>query len=205
MNAPCAGPIEIDATRIDWSSLEAAFCYRAPDCRAYLDIATGQVPIIRDATGEGAVMLARIASEPGRYLLVEPMPARDQHGWISSFIASLEDEVLRAELSRAVAGPGAFRLFKQVLRAHHREVQRWFRFRSALLRPRIVAWLRSHGLVSATPAAAPPRPAPPPTPENQPVDEALMRQIAHAHLDSLPDTALDLAISYLRYRLRPPT
>lgn len=203
MNAPCAGPVEIDATKIDWSSLEAAFCYRAPDCRAYLDLVTGQVAIIREATGDSATIMARIAADPGRYLLVEPLPARDQHGWINSFIASLEDEALREELSRAVAGPGAFRLFKQVLRAHHREVQRWFRFRSALLRPQIVVWLRSHGLVSATPAAASPRPEPP-RPSSLPSSEALLRQLAHAHLDSLPDTALDLAISYLRYRLQSP-
>jgi len=44
-----AGPNYIDPARLDWSSLEAAFCYRAPDCRAFLRLATGQVPVIRDA------------------------------------------------------------------------------------------------------------------------------------------------------------
>lgn len=196
-----ASPMELDSTRIDWASLEAAFCYRAPDRRAYFDVATGQVPVVHEVAGVGVEPPSRITAEPGRFLLIEPMPARDQHGWITGFIDSLEPGELREELLRAVAGAGAFRLFKQVLRAHHREVQRWFRFRSALLRPHIVAWLRSRGVGVALPRIVL---QPPAAIEPGGEAELRLRQTAHAQLDVLPDAALDLAVSYLHYRLRSP-
>lgn len=195
--------MEIDPTRIDWAGLEAAFCYRAPDRRAFFDLATGQVPIVHEVAGGGGET-SRIAGEPDRYVLIEPLPAREQHGWITGFIASLEDGALREALVRAIAGAGAFRLFKQVLRAHHREVQRWFRYRSTLLRPHIVAWLAARGVVIAPRVVGTPSAAPQPLVAIEPggATESLLRQTAHVQLDRLPDAALDLAVSYLRYRLR---
>lgn len=187
--------MELDSTRIDWASLESAFCYRAPDRCAYFDLGSGQVVVVREGAGEGAEALARVSAEPGCFLLVEPLPAREQHGWITGFIGSLEQGPLREELGRAIAGPGAFRLFKQILRAHHREVQRWFRFRSTRLRPHIVAWLKARGVVIILPPASS---------ERAGTSEAWLRQCAHARLEGLPDAALDLAVSYLRHRAGPP-
>lgn len=189
--------MEIDPTRIDWASLEAAFCYRAPDRRAYLDLASGQVAILREGEPASSGTLARIVAEPGRFLGIESVPAREQHGWITGFIASIEDAALRESLGRAVAGPGAFRLFKQQLRAHPDEVQRWFRVRSALLRPHIVAWLQANEVRLTAAPAVTTRP-----PDGGDASEGRQRRFAHAQLDALPDAALDLAVSYLRFLVR---
>ena len=55
--------------------------------------------------------------------------------------------LLRERLSDAIDGRGTFGRFKRVLSAYDDERERWFAFKDARLRERIVAWLADEGIV----------------------------------------------------------
>ena len=65
---------------------------------------------------------------------------------METFIATVKNRHLQDRLQRAISGQGAFPYFKDVLLDDPSERERWFQFKQAYLRERILDWLASEGV-----------------------------------------------------------
>jgi len=142
---------------VDWEALEDAFENNAPEVHSYLHVGSGEVLRVVDGIADPE-MHARIASDSA-YLRIEPVSSREQYRWMERFIPMVEEPNLRAQLSQAIDGKGAFRRFKDVLIAFTAERERWFAFRSERLRVFMEAWLAANAM---RPIARPAWPTEPP-------------------------------------------
>lgn len=99
-----------------------------------------------------------------RYVAVPRDETHEAYRDMADFIPTIADERLRERLADAIDGRGAFGRFKRVLSAHDDERERWYAFRDARQRDRIMAWLAHQGIVpvSGTPKSAGSRDARPP-------------------------------------------
>ena len=140
-SAPTGTPKDVP---VDWEALEDAFENNAPEVHSYLHLTTGEVLRVVDGVADPQ-MHVRIASD-GNYLRIDPVSSREQYRWMERFIPMVEDADLRAKLSVAIDGKGAFRRFKDVLMAYGPERERWFTFRSERLRTFMEAWLTAHAI-----------------------------------------------------------
>src|SRR4029077_3769570 len=129
---------------IDWEALEDAFENNAPEVHSYLHLVTGEVLRVVDGVADPQ-MHVRIASDPN-YLRIDPVSSREQYRWMERFIPMVEDSDLRAKLTIAIDGKGAFRRFKDVLMAYGPDREKWFTFRSERLRTFMEAWLTAHAI-----------------------------------------------------------
>jgi len=129
---------------IDWEALEDAFENNAPEVHSYLHLVTGEVLRVVDGVADPQ-MHVRIASDPN-YLRIDPVSSREQYRWMERFIPMVEDNDLRAKLTIAIDGKGAFRRFKDVLMAFGPDREKWFTFRSERLRTFMEAWLTAHAI-----------------------------------------------------------
>jgi len=129
---------------IDWEALEDAFENNAPEVHSYLHLVTGEVLRVVDGVADPQ-MHVRIASDPN-YLRIDPVSSREQYRWMERFIPMVEDSDLRAKLTIAIDGKGAFRRFKDVLMAFGPDREKWFTFRSERLRTFMEAWLTAHAI-----------------------------------------------------------
>ena len=118
--------MERQPTVIPWSDLEIAFCNTTPGFRRYLDLVAGRVIAIEVHIAANNATLQQVTAEPGRFVRIQSIASREQHGWMTRFIATVEDPQLRARLSEAIEGTGSFQRFKQILRGEPAERQRWF-------------------------------------------------------------------------------
>jgi hypothetical protein len=78
-----------------------------------------------------------------------PLPHHDSRvGYrdMEEFIETLLPGYLQDQLWRAIRGCGAFRRFKDVLLEAPDQEQRWFAFRDARLRARVLDWLTEEGI-----------------------------------------------------------
>ena len=96
-----------------------------------------------------------------RYIGVPQADAHEGYRDMEDFIVTVEDEQLRDQLWRAISGRGAFRCFKNVLANHFHERERWFAFKDARLKQRVLDWLASEGI---EPIIEPPAEEPDPPP-----------------------------------------
>ncbi len=129
---------------VDWEALEDAFENNAPEVHSYLHLVTGEVLRVVDGVADPQ-MHVRIASDPN-YLRIDPVSSREQYRWMERFIPMVEDNDLRAKLTIAIDGKGAFRRFKDVLMAFGPDREKWFTFRSERLRTFMEAWLTAHAI-----------------------------------------------------------
>jgi hypothetical protein len=129
---------------VDWEALEDAFENNAPEVHSYLHLVTGEVLRVVDGVADPQ-MHVRIASDPN-YLRIDPVSSREQYRWMERFIPMVEDSDLRAKLTIAIDGKGAFRRFKDVLMAFGPDREKWFTFRSERLRTFMEAWLTAHAI-----------------------------------------------------------
>ena len=81
-----------------------------------------------------------------RYVRVPRDETHKAYRDMENFILTVGDERLRERLSDAIDGRGAFGRFQRVPSAHDDERERWFAFKDARLRERIVAWLADEGI-----------------------------------------------------------
>ena len=102
-----------------------------------------------------------------RFVEVPRDETHDAYSDMEDFIPTVEDERLRNRLRRAMEGRGAFRRFKDELEGERRVRERWFAFRDARLRQRIVEWLREEGIEPIV------EPSPEKTPEPPPREELI--------------------------------
>jgi len=65
---------------------------------------------------------------------------------MEEFIATVADWRLRNRLERAIGGRGAFRYFRDVLADYPTERERWFAFKDARVRERVLDWLAEEGI-----------------------------------------------------------
>jgi hypothetical protein len=87
-----------------------------------------------------------------RYIAVPTADSREGYRDMEDFIATIGSPQLRAQLAYAIQGRGAFRRFKDTLLAHPDERERWFAFRQARVRGRVLAWLAEEGIAVVTEA-----------------------------------------------------
>jgi hypothetical protein len=133
---------------VDWEALEDAFENNAPEVHSYLHMTTGEVMRVVDGVADPQ-MHVRIASD-ANYLRIDPVSSREQYRWMERFIPTVEATDLRASLTQAIDGKGAFRRFKDVLMTFAEERERWFAFRSERLRTFMEAWLTAHAIKAIT-------------------------------------------------------
>jgi hypothetical protein len=133
------------------------------ECLSYLDLDAGQVVTVSEN-------LLLEAEEPGdeepdlpdwqkdeweiakRIVSTDrfrPLPTKfDVHEWgiMQEFSLSVDSEGIRAELSRAIHGAGAFRNFKDTVRRLGIEAA-WFAFRADALRQIALDWCKENHIV----------------------------------------------------------
>lgn len=95
-----------------------------------------------------AVLAANQVEEcySSRYLELPRPDSRAGYRDMEDFIESVQDERLQKRLWKAIDGRGAFRRFKDELLEYPGEEQRWFAFRHARRRQRVLAWLAEEGI-----------------------------------------------------------
>jgi hypothetical protein len=169
----------------DWWALELAFGHVTPGHRAYLDRETGRVVPIQDENPADLDVHQRLLAAGDRFLLLDPVPSREQHRWMARFIATVADPPLQARLHAAILGPGAFRVFKDILQEFPDERLRWFGFRKQQLRAHITGWFADRRLAPAAVAPADVQAA------------AALRRRGHDLLELLPARDLPAVIAYL--------
>ncbi len=76
-----------------------------------------------------------------RYIEVPEADSGEGYRDMEDFIDTVQDRRLQNHLWGAIRGRGAFRRFKDVLLNHPAEQERWFAFRDARLRQRVIEWL----------------------------------------------------------------
>jgi hypothetical protein len=81
-----------------------------------------------------------------RYLAIPDADTREDYGDMEEFIETVEDERVQQRLWRAIDGRGAFRRFRDAIFDHEEERARWFAFRDARRRERILEWLADEGI-----------------------------------------------------------
>jgi len=135
--------------QIDWSGLEHSFENHAPDVRSYLDRVSGEVVTLSDAHEDDPALL-QIQARPDQFLFIEPIPSREQYRMMEEFIETVPEGPLRALLSDAIVGKGAFRRFKDAVGRYPDERKRWFAFRDILLRQFILDWIKGNHIKLAS-------------------------------------------------------
>ena len=76
-----------------------------------------------------------------RYVRVPGADSREGYRDMEAFIDTIRSPGLQERLADAIRGRGAFRRFKDALARYPSERARWFAFRDARLRERILSWL----------------------------------------------------------------
>ena len=189
---------------VNWAEVEIAFERNSPGLTSYLDRESGQVLVIIDGASEDDCKRQRLAAEPSQFLKLEPATSREQYRWMERFVATVTEGELRDRLLVAIDGKGAFRRFKDVLIGYPAERERWFGYRSTLLRHYISDWFGERDDCPQPPsewteAELPPEPAVTvaKAPGGGPA-EALRRQVK-ALIDLLPAGELHSARVFLEY------
>jgi len=207
------------AVPIRWEDLETAFERNAPDTESWLDLRSGGVVTIIDGEPDAPIKRGEVAHSPADFLRIDAASSREQYRWMEHFVASVTEPALRERLVISIDGKGAFRRFKNVLLSYPAERERWFTYRSELLRYQMQQWLEEKQI---TPTVAPPwgrveapreleeplvRPV---APTGEAPGEALRRQ-ARELIDAIPAIDLPTAITFLEFikergaeEIRPP-
>lgn len=127
---------------VDWPALHSAFQMNMPEVRCFFSLEQGTV--IKAPPGDPQLATMRGAQD--HYAPIEAIPSRIQYQWLDEFIRSIEDEALRKRMEASINGKGAFRRFKDILLTLPDERRRWFEFRDAHMRERIVEWVYELGV-----------------------------------------------------------
>ena len=95
---------------------------------------------------EVELALEILLDEEGRYACIPEREPHMAYKSMSEFIDTVEDKVLREELSNALNGKGAFRRFKDVLIDYPKERKRWHGYNAKAMKREIIEWVRSIGV-----------------------------------------------------------
>jgi uncharacterized protein UPF0158 len=144
------------AIRINWDDLEAAFDNRQEDLVYYLDLVTGDV--ILEGEGEESNFAEDedlkegdeevvVRGDESRIYIESPAP-EDERAWMEDFVkdAKGSEPGLLALLKEAVKAPDCTVAFREALRNHAPERDRWFLYRSDRLHQAMESWLDANGV-----------------------------------------------------------
>lgn len=149
--------------KVDWDELETAFDNKREDLVYYLDLVTGQV-VLEGEGEEGAFENDEDLLEDGAdgeqparkettRLYIDPPNVEDEIDWMLDF-ADRSDaapaEVLEALRAALDSDEGA-EAFREVLRHHATERDRWFLYRSERLHEVVDAWIDANQIHCADP------------------------------------------------------
>ncbi|MCC7000168.1 MAG: hypothetical protein IT370_36550 [Deltaproteobacteria bacterium] len=207
------------AVPIRWEDLETAFERNAPDTESWLDLRSGGVVTIIDGEPDAPIKRGEVSASPTDFLRIDAASSREQYRWMEHFVASVTEPALRERLVISIDGKGAFRRFKNVLLSYPVERERWFSYRSELLRYQMQEWLTEKGISATVPPPWGRVEAPkeleeplvrPVAATGEAPGEALRRQ-ARELIDSIPAIDLPTAITFLEFirergaeEIRPP-
>jgi len=90
--------------------------------------------------------------DPERLVPIEPIPSYEAYRDMEDFVAAVGDPRARDLLTRAIAGRGAFRRFKDTLLEFPELREAWFSYHDARMRRRAIEWLVAEGLVDGSEA-----------------------------------------------------
>lgn len=113
---------------------------RDGDGRWFLDGETGEVLRLDEDDHD----------EVDRYIAIPYQGPDAGYRDMMEFINSVHDNRVRALLDVAINGSGAFRRFKDVLREHPQERERWFEFQQQRAFHRVRSWLDSEDIEPVT-------------------------------------------------------
>lgn len=114
----------------------------------YYDLKTEETVYLPDAwvTGETDEELAKLLErEPRRFLQFPTKYEIHEYSIMDSFVDYLPPGKIKAELSTAIRGKGAFRRFKQCIRFHGIE-QLWYDYKANAYRELAERWCRDNEL-----------------------------------------------------------
>jgi Uncharacterised protein family (UPF0158) len=151
------------ALRVKLSDIVEGMDFQSDERSSFLNLTTGEVVSITDEEFRAAendepledfpewqhdaIRIARDIVETEHYL---PLPDRfeiNEYQIMERFCLSREDDDLRDDLCDAIRGRGAFRRFKDRMRAYGM-AEAWYRYRDAALREIAMAWCEEHGIAS---------------------------------------------------------
>lgn len=122
--------------KLDLGLLSSALEDHSPTMEWWLDPRTGEaIPRSEDLDW------AEYEVDPGTLIAIEPIDSREAYGDMEEFVASVQDPAAGELLSRAIAGRGAFRRFKDTLLEFPALRDDWHAFHDARMRRRAIEWL----------------------------------------------------------------
>jgi hypothetical protein len=95
---------------------------------------------------EMELVLEILLDENGRYIRIPERESHRAYHSMAGFTESIDDPVLKEELSTVLNGRGAFRRFKDILLAYPKERKRWHGYNAKAVKLEIAEWLRSVGI-----------------------------------------------------------
>jgi DNA-dependent RNA polymerase auxiliary subunit epsilon len=149
--------------KIDWHEIEAAFDNRREDLVYYLDLVTGQVVLEGEGEEQGFdgdddlldddVPDDAPAREATTRLYIEPPGEDEELGWMEDFVDEAKDldAEFREQLEQALTDERPLDAFREVLRGHPTERDRWFFYRTDRLHETVDAWLDANRVHAAEP------------------------------------------------------
>ena len=129
---------------IDLELVQMALEDRDGDGRWFLDGETGEVLRLNEDDHDDVT--SQIEEGGDRYIAIPYQGSDAGYRDMMEFINSVHDNRVRALLDVAINGKGAFRRFKDVLREHPQERERWFEFQKQCALHRIRSWLDSEDI-----------------------------------------------------------
>ncbi|TJY72578.1 hypothetical protein E4J89_02610 [Arthrobacter sp. CAU 1506] len=143
---------------IDLDMLTSAMENADRDFQCWLDPSTGQIELSGAAVDGG--LSSEELEERGALPVVRADPRRGYRD-MEDFIATVEDEHVRATLIRALERPRPFRHFKDAVYNYPDVGRAWSDFHDQRMRHHAITWLLAEGLINqqeATEALAQDRP-----------------------------------------------
>ena len=106
-----------------------------------------QEPEIPDwMVDEVELALEILLDEQGRFIRIPERNSVMAYQSLAAFIETVEDPLLKEELSEALNGKGAFRRFKDILTGYPKVRKKWHGFNAKAMKKEITEWLDSIGM-----------------------------------------------------------
>lgn len=99
-------------------------------------------------TDEMEMILEILLDESGRYIRIPERQNRIAYQSMNAFLDTIQDPLLKEDLSAALNGKGAFRKFKDALVRFPRERKRWHGHNAKAMKKESNEWLASLGIAA---------------------------------------------------------
>jgi len=148
--------------RIDWEELESAFENKSEDLVYYVDLVTGAVilegegeadPDDSDGMEDDMEEVIPVHRDQSTRLYVVPPDPETEGEWMTAFVKGADgiDAAVIGKLAEALDSDDPIDGFRDALRPHAAERDRWFLFRSDRIHETIESWLRDNGVKPSGP------------------------------------------------------